>query len=290
MLMSTLAVIGSMASDSQGSKADYRFFKTRLVNGALGAELSGIDLASTTEPGAFTEIHDALMQYQVVVFRGQNLSPKDLVRLGKQFGNLHVNAFVNPVDNHPEVMPVRSEENHEKRFTGLWHSDISWGVKPSMGSMLYAVEVPPYGGDTLFSNMYLAFSSLSKGMQKMLFGLKAEHRVDRHHSAKAEHAEIPPDGVIHPVVTTHPVTGKKVLFVNEYFTTRFDSMSEEESTPLLSYLYQHATRPDFTCRIHWEPGTLVFWDNRCTQHYATDDYPGYKRLMHRVTIEGEEPL
>ena len=123
----------------------------------------------------------------------------------------------------------------------------------------------------------------------MLRGLKAEHRVDRHHTAKPEYAEVPKDGVIHPVVTTHPVTGKKTLFVNEYFTTRLESMSKEESIPLLSYLYQHAVRPDFTCRINWEPGTLVFWDNRCTQHYATNDYPGQKRLMHRVTIKGDKP-
>ncbi len=287
--MAKLAVIDAASSHTQHSNSKYRSITTVPINGALGAEIEGVDLSIATDVEMFKEIHDALIRHQVIVFRDQKLGPQQLVKLGKNFGKLHVNAFVKGVEGYPEIMPVKSEENKEKRFTGLWHSDISWGTHPSMGSLLYAVEVPRFGGDTLFANMYLAFSSLSEGMQKMLENLNAEHRVDRHHTAKPEYADIPDDGVMHPVVTTHPVTGKKILFVNEYFTTRFESMSEEESSPLLSYLHQHSARPDFTCRIHWEPGTLIFWDNRCTQHYATNDYPGQKRLMHRVTIDGDRP-
>ena len=158
-----------------------------------------------------------------------------------------------------------------------------------MGSLLYAVQLPPAGGDTLFANLALALSSLSPGMQQTLSRLYAEHRVDRHHRARPEHGEIPEDGVMHPVVIQHPQTGEHILFINEYFTTRFDGMSEAESAPLLDYLYRHLARPDFSCRVRCEPGTLVFWDNRCTQHYATNDYPGQSRLMYRITVAGKAP-
>ena len=287
--MPTLNVIEPLSSQDQCSDTEYRFFSVEPVNGALGAVLNDINLAKVNDDAAFSEIHDALMRHQVVIFQNQQLDPAKLIDIGKRFGELHVNPFVQGLEGYPEVMPIRAEENQEKQFTGLWHSDISWEFKPSMGSLLYAVDVPRFGGDTLFANMCLAYSSLSRGMQKMLEGLNAEHRVDRHHSSKPEHADVPEDGVIHPVITIHPETGKKILFVNEYFTTRFEHMSEEESESLLSYLYRHSVRPDFTCRVHWEPGTLVFWDNRCTQHYATNDYPGQKRLMHRVTIDGDIP-
>jgi taurine dioxygenase len=287
--MPQLSVIQPTSSSDQYHNQSYQEFTVQPVNGALGAELTGIDLSKLYDDSVYIEIHDALMRHQVIVFRDQDLSPLQLIELGRRFGDLHVNPFVKGIDDHPEVMPIRSTENPEKQFTGLWHSDLSWESNPSMGSILYATEVPKFGGDTLFANMYVALSSLSPAMQQMLEGLSAEHYVDRHHQSKAEYAETPEGGVVHPVVTVHPVTGKKILFVNEYFTTCFDGMSEVESEPLLNYLFHHLARPDFTCRIHWEPGTLVFWDNRCTQHYATNDYPKQNRLMHRVTINGEAP-
>ncbi len=287
--MTNVAFFEPTASELQHTDTEYAHLTVRPINGALGAEIDGVDLSKKLENAVVDEIKNALISHQVIVFRDQPLNPQHLISLGKHFGMLHRNPFVKGLDQFPEIIEIKSEENQEKRFTGLWHSDISWSELPSMGSLLYAVTVPKFGGDTLFANMYLAFSSLSSGMQETLRKLRAEHRVDRYHSAKADYADLPKDGIYHPVVTTHPESNRKVLFVNEYFTTRFENMTEEESKPLLEYLFQHSVRPDFTCRIHWEPNTLVFWDNRCTLHYATNDYPGESRLMHRVTIDGDVP-
>ncbi len=287
--MTQLQVIHPTRSRFQSSDGAYQHLSLTPINGALGAEIRGVDLRNARNPELIAEISMALSRHKVVVFREQTLDPKNLVQLGSQFGPLHHNPFVKGLDGYPEVIEIRSEENHEKQFTGLWHSDISWAHSPSMGSLLYAVELPECGGDTLFANMAQAFSALSPGMQNLLQPLRAEHRVDRHHNAKSDFAELPEDAVYHPVVTTHPETSEKILFVNEYFTTRFENMSEQESLPILRYLFDHSTRPDFTCRIQWQPGTLIFWDNRSTTHYATNDYPGQKRLMHRVTIAGQAP-
>ena len=281
--------IAPIAASAQNEPDHYRHFSIQPISGALGAEMRGVDLGEHRDCDALDEVHQALLRHKVVVLRGQHLTPSRLVEMGRYFGDLHVNPFVKGLDGHPEVMPVRAEENHEKQFTGLWHSDISWAPEPSMGSLLYAVELPTAGGDTLFANLELALSSLSPRLQQILSRLRAEHRVDRHHRARAEHAQTPRDEVLHPVVTRHPQTDERILFVNEYFTTRFENMSEAESEPLLGFLFQHIARPDFSCRVRWEPGTLVFWDNRNTQHYATNDYPGQKRLMHRVTIAGQAP-
>ncbi|NKB75473.1 MAG: taurine dioxygenase [Gammaproteobacteria bacterium] len=277
----------AVRSESQ-RQHNYHRFTLRPLNGALGAEILGVDFSQPIDDGMISEIRRALLNHMVVIFRTQNVSPSRLAKIGRYFGDLHINPFVSGTDDVKEVISIRSEENHEKRFTGLWHSDISWGAEPSMGSLLYAVTLPDCGGDTLFANMNMAYDTLSPGYKALLGGLKAEHRVDRFHHSKAQFADTPTP-VIHPVIRTHPETHKKSLFVNEYFTSRFENMSEEESRPMLDYLFEHAVRPDFTCRIQWSPGTLVFWDNRCTQHYATNDYSGQRRLMHRVTVAGDRP-
>ena len=288
--MTNLAFLEPTASDLQTGHGNYQHIKVKPINGALGAEIEGLDLATVQGDEQIAEIKQALLSHQVIVFRNQTLKPEHLVALGNLFGKLHLNPFVKGLQGFPEIIQIKSEENHEKRFTGLWHSDISWSPEPSMGSILYAMKVPVFGGDTLFANSYQAYNALSEGMKTMLEHLNAEHRVDRNHKSQAEFADTPDDEVIHPVVCRHPETGRKYLFVNEYFTTRFENMTEQESEPMLKYLFEHAVRPDFTCRIHWEPGTLVFWDNRCTQHYATNDYPGQSRLMYRVTIDGTAPV
>lgn len=288
--MTLLPAISPVASPGQLETGSYQHFEVCPINGALGAEMRGTDLGIHSDAMVLDEVHRALIRHKVVILRDQQLDAEDLVGIGRHFGKLHINPFVKGLQDHPEIMPVRADENAEKQFTGLWHSDISWDERPSMGALLYAVQLPAVGGDTLFANSALALSTLSPAMQRLLEGLRAEHRVDRHHRSKVEHADAPADGVMHPVVTRHPQTNERILFVNEYFTTRFEDMSEAESEPLLRYLCQHAVRPDFTCRVNWEPGTLVFWDNRCTQHYATNDYPRQKRLMYRVTIEGEPPV
>jgi len=288
--MTKLQVIQPTGSQFQSGKAEYQHLSLTPVNGALGAEIRDVDLRIPLAPELITEIRRALVRHKVIVFREQILSPKDLVELGSEFGSLHQNPFVKGLDGHPEIIEIRSEENHEKQFTGLWHSDISWAHTPSMGSLLYAVELPECGGDTLFANMAQAFATLSPGMQQLLETLRAEHRVDRHHNSKSDFAELPEGSVYHPAITTHPETSEKILFVNEYFTTRFENMTEQESQPILRYLFDHSTRPDFTCRIQWQPGTLVFWDNRSTTHYATNDYPDQKRLMYRVTMTSPRSL
>ncbi len=248
-----------------------------------------MDLSESLDVNVVQEIRQALLNHLVLVFRDQSLYPARLAEIGRYFGSLHINPFVSGTDGVKEVISIRSEENHEKRFTGLWHSDISWDALPSLGSMLYAVTLPDWGGDTLFSNMNLAYDTLAPGYKQLLEGLKAEHRVDRFHHSRAEFSDVS-DPVMHPIVRTHPETNRKSLFVNEYFTSRLADMSEQESRPILDYLFAHSIRPDFTCRISWSLGTLVFWDNRCTQHYATNDYVGQSRLMHRVTITGDEPF
>ncbi len=286
--MTKSASIHAIRADTQISHHTYDRFTAKPINGAIGAELEGIDLSKPMDTETLAQVRSALLNHLIIVFRDQELSSQHLVDLGRQFGELHINPFVKGVDGFPEIMPVASKENAEKQFTGLWHSDISWDETPSLGSLLYAKELPEFGGDTLFANMYLAFDSLSERMRNMLDGLRAVHTVFQNHSAKAEHADAP-DAVTHPVIRTHPETGRKLLFVNEYFTSHIEGMSEPESASLLQYLYQHAARPDFNCRVRWQPGTLVFWDNRCTQHYATNDYLGQNRLMHRVTVIGDKP-
>ena len=288
--MAILGAIEPVGLRSQEVRSDDLSFAVAPLSGTLGAEIDGIDLSSPPSQQTVDEISSALARYKVLVFRDQELTAKNLVLLGRCFGELHQNPFVAGVEGWPEIMPVRSEENHEKQFTGLWHSDISWSSRPSMGSLLYAVEIPPQGGDTLFANMHQAWSSLSPGLQRLLSTMRAEHRADRFHSAHAVYGEAPENAVIHPVVTVHPETGERVLFVNEYFTSRFEGLTEEESRPLLDYLFRHSVRPDFTCRVRWQPKTLVFWDNRSTIHYATNDYAGYQRLMHRVTVNGVAPV
>ena len=284
-----MAVIDFVSPLRFNSYPEYRHFDAVPLNGALGATISGVNFSLPQSEAVINEIRLALLNHMVLIFHDQPLHPERLAQVGRYFGKLHINPFVAGTDGVKEVISVRSEENDEKRFTGLWHSDISWGELPSMGALLHAVTLPDFGGDTLFANTALAYQNLSDGYKAVLSQLKAEHRVDRYHRSKAEYADVP-SPVIHPVVRTHPETGQKSLFVNEYFTSRFDDMSEQESRPILEYLFNHIARPDHTCRIQWQPNMLVFWDNRCTQHYATNDYAGQSRLMHRVTVTGDKPF
>ena len=281
--------VPAFQSDQQRVIRNYEYFDIEPINGAIGAELEGIDLSKDLNDLQVKEIRTALLDHLVLVFRSQSLSPSQLSEFGKRFGELHINPFVSGVEGVQEVIEIRSEENNEKRFTGLWHSDISWEAKPSMGSLLYGVEIPEYGGDTLFANMHLAYETLTEGYKNALESLNAEHRVDNHGISTVDNND-QPKPVNHPVIRTHPETGRKALFVNEYFTQRFKGMTEKESEPMLRYLFSHATRPDFSCRIRWQKGMLVFWDNRNTIHYATNDYAGHKRLMHRITINGDKPF
>jgi alpha-ketoglutarate-dependent taurine dioxygenase len=281
----------------------YRTIEVQPVSGALGAEISGVDLARDLDDGVIGEVRRALVENCVIFFRGQKLTPERQIAFGRRFGALQVHDFVAGMNTHPEIIEVRKEEDELRNFGGVWHTDVSYLEKPALGSVLYALEVPAYGGDTLFSNQYLAYETLSDGMKSVLGGMQAVHSARTSYGLDAPRVteqvkssmpirftEAAHGEVSHPVVRTHVESGKKALYVNGGFTIRFADMTEAESAPLLHYLYDHAVRPEFTCRFRWEKGSVAFWDNRCVQHNAVNDYHGQRRVMHRVAIEGERPI
>ena len=281
--------LGAMSYHGQFADMDYGPFQARPLNGSLGAEISGVDLSNPDEV-LIEAIAKALLNHLVLFFENQKLSPQQLVNLGRRFGELHINPFAPGLDEYPEVMEVRSEENDVLRFAEKWHTDMSWENCPTMGSILHAINLPPFGGDTLFANMYLAYEMLDDDLKNTVDGMWATHTSLINHGAEPQYRDLTDNEVVHPVIRTHPVTQQKLLYVNEYFCTGIVGMELEQSQPLLRQLYQHAVRPDFCCRYRWQPGAVAFWDNRCTQHYATNDYAGYSRLMHRVAINGDKPF
>jgi taurine dioxygenase len=243
------------------------------------------------------ELEDAFGRYSVIFFRDQNLTPQQHIAMAERWGAINVNRFFNPLDGYPQIAQVIKEANQKENIGGTWHTDHSYDLIPAMGSMLYAREVPTVGGDTLFSSMYLAYEALSEDMKKMLADLKAWHSSRHAFGYSVTDSEHFEDGrlanpgqatqdALHPVVITHPLTGRKALYVNADFTVRFDGWTVEESQPILDLLYAHGARQEFTCRFHWEPGSIAFWDNRATWHYAMNDYQGHRRIMHRITLEG----
>jgi taurine dioxygenase len=273
------------------------------IAGALGAELAGIDLSQPLPDAAVGEIRKALREHLVIFFRDQHLTPAQHLAFGRHFGELQVHDFVEGMDDNKEILEVRKEAHETRNFGGGWHTDVSYLERPALGSVLYAREVPEVGGDTMFANQYLAYETLSDGLKKMLDGMTAVHSARRPYGLDAARAREGNTSSMrfnfsnsaeaemeHPVVRTHVDTGKKALYVNRNFTIRFKNMTEAESAPLLDYLCDHAARPEFTCRFRWQRNSIAFWDNRCTQHNAINDYHGQRRVMHRVTIEGERPV
>lgn len=274
------------------------------ISGALGAEISGVDLSQTVDDATLGEIRRALLDHCVIFFRGQTLTPDRHKDFSRRFGTLNVHPFVGHVAGHPEIIPIVKEKDEKVNFGGGWHTDMSFLAEPPLGSVLYALETPAYGGDTLFASQYLAYDLLSPGMKQMLGGLTAIHTAGMQYGVESEASknnakrksmetkatEEAETTVEHPVVRTHPETGRKALYVNEAFTLKFKGMSKRESRPLLQFLFEHATQDAFTCRFRWETGSLAFWDNRCTQHYALNDYHGQRREMHRVTVDGDRPF
>ncbi len=270
----------------------------RVAGAALGAEITGVDLAAYLDADAISAIRRAWLDHLVIFFRGQHLTPQQLLDFARRFGEVIEYPFIKGIDGFPQIAPVVKLEHETVTFGGLWHTDTAYLERPPMGTMLIAREVPPVGGDTLFANMYLAYETLSSGMQHLLDGLVAINS-----SAKADVTKTREDRVRdgakadakqeyvaeHPAVRIHPETGRKALYVNGGHTVRFTDMTEEESAPLLQYLFVHQQRPEFTCRFHWEVGSLAFWDNRCIQHNPINDYHGYRRVMHRVTLAGDKP-
>jgi taurine dioxygenase len=270
----------------------------RPLAGAIGAEIFGVDLSERLDDDVVAAIRRAWLEHLVIFFRDQKVPPAEFLAFARRFGEPVEYPFVKGIDGFPEITPVVKLEHERVNFGGLWHSDTTYLETPPMGTMLIAREVPPYGGDTLFANMYQAYETLSEGMRGLLDGLVAVNS-----SAKADTTKTREDRMRdgarddaraeyvaeHPVVRTHPETGRKALYVNGGHTVRFKGMTEEESAPLLRFLFAHQTRPEFTCRFQWRVGSLAFWDNRCAQHNPINDYHGFRRVMHRVTLAGDKP-
>jgi taurine dioxygenase len=270
----------------------------RPIAGALGAEIRGLALDRPLDAATVAAIRQALLDHLVIFFRGQELPPERFLALARRFGEPVEYPFVRGIEGYPEIIQVAKLEHETVNFGGIWHSDTTYLERPPMGTLLVAREVPPVGGDTLFANQYLAYESLSDGMKRLLDGLAAvnssaradvsrtrEDRVKSDPTSRASEALV----AEHPVVRTHPETGRKALYVNIAHTERFVGMTEAESAPILSYLFQHQTRPEFTCRFAWEVGSLAFWDNRAVQHNPVNDYHGHRRVMHRITLAGDRP-
>jgi len=275
-----------------------RTFSVRPVAGALGAEISGIDLSDDLGELAIAELRQALLDHLVIFFRDQDITPERHLAFARRFGEIVQYPLVEGLEGYPDIIPVVKLEHETVNFGGLWHTDTAYLDEPPMGSILLAREVPPVGGDTLFANMYLAYDTLSGGMKKLLAPLKGVNvsntpiAVETRKERLKTDAKAPADTVLtatHPVVRTHPETGRKALYVNFAHTVRFDGMGEAESRPILEFLFRHQIRPEFTCRFSWAPGSIAFWDNRPTQHNPINDYHGHKRVMHRITLAGEKP-
>ena len=273
-------------------------FEVRLIAGALGAELHGVDLG--VEPSAETigAIRQALLDHGVIFFRDQDLPPDRLLALARRFGTPVEYPFLKGIEGFPEIITVSKLEDEKINFGGVWHSDTTYLQEPPMATLLVAREVPEAGGDTIFANQYLAYETLSDGMKRLLAGLKGVASSAKADASRTREDRIKSDGSAdarklltaeHPVVRTHPETGRKALYVNRAHTVGFAGMTEEESTPLLEFLFHHQIRPEFTCRFRWTVGSLAIWDNRCAQHYAVNDYAGQRRIMQRVTLAGDRP-
>lgn len=270
----------------------------RPLSGALGAEIHGVDLSRPLDGDVSAALRAAFLDHLVIFFRDQPISLDAFRSFARVFGDPVEYPFVRGVEGFPEVIEVAKLEHETVNFGGVWHSDTTYLECPPMGTMLLAREVPPFGGDTLFANQYLAYETLSEGMREMLDGLYAvsssakadvsrtrEDRIRDSGSTQAQREYL----AEHPVVRTHPETGRKSLFINTAHTVRFRGMSEDESAPLLDYLFRHQIKPEFTCRFSWDVGSIAFWDNRVTLHNPVNDYHGFRRRMHRITLAGDRP-
>jgi taurine dioxygenase len=272
-------------------------FEVRPTSGALGAELLGIDLANDLDDGVVADIREAFNEHGVVFFRDQELTPEQHIAFAERIGPINVNRFFKSAPGYPQIAEVRKEAAQTTNIGGGWHTDHSYDQIPALGSILLAREVPSRGGDTMFASMALAYDALSEGLKRTLKGLRAVHSSRHVFGQKSLDAkpdrvgrlinpELATQDAVHPMVIRHPETGRPTLYVNGTFTTHFEGWTAQESKPLLDYLCQHAARPEFQTRFRWEEGSIAFWDNRATWHYALNDYQGERRLMHRITIDG----
>ncbi len=295
----------SALPDSTRDETTYQRIQVVPLAGSLGAEIGGVDLRRMDDAD-FAEIHRAWLQHQVIYFRDQTMTPDEHLDFARRWGEIHIHPFNAPMEGYPEILQILKTEDATRNNGNRWHSDQMYTAAPAKATILLAREMPPYGGDTMFSNLYLAYETLSDGMKEMLSGLKGVHNgnssknfLGGSRAAQAKMGLIPtpqkdPDPdvqtvSVHPIIRTHPETGRKALYIGSH-TERFDGMTDDESKPLLDYLMAHTSRPEFICRVRWEVGTLTMWDNRCCQHYALNDYQGQRRCVHKITVKGDTPF
>ncbi len=274
-------------------------FEVEHLTPFVGSEISGLDLSKAIAPEAFTELRTLWLERKVLFFRDQTLTPDQQVAFTRQFGEVDKYPFLKGIEGNPLVAPVLKLPDETINFGGIWHSDTTYLETPAGGASLYALELPPLGGDTIFCNMGKAYETLPQGVKDTVDNLKAintsakaavsKTRVNR--LADSGDSSAPKEFTnVHPVIRTHPESGERTLFVNEAHTVRFDGWTEEDSEPLLHMLYMHARKPEFQCRFRWSPGAVVIWDNRSSHHYPINDYDGYRRLLHRVSLKGSRPV
>ena len=269
------------------------------IAGALGAEISGVDLTQPLTPALAQDIRQVFLSAGVIFLRHQALSSEQFMAFARAMGEPVEYPFVKGFEDFPHIIEVKKLAHEKVNFGGIWHSDTTYLEQPPMGSMLLAKEIPPYGGDTLFACQYAAYEALSDTMQRLLEGLQGISTSAKADVSKTREDRIQSDGnhaaqksyrSLHPVVRTHPETGRKALYVNVAHTAGIEGLPEAESAPLLEFLFQHQIKPEFTCRWTWEPHALAFWDNRCTQHNPINDYHGFQRILHRITLQGDKPV
>ncbi len=261
----------------------------------VGADVSDMQLASIDDAG-IQEIKAALAQYGVLHFHNQDLTPEQHIAFAKAWGGIDLNNYFPLNDNYPEIAEVRKMEDQTTNIGGGWHTDHSYDQIPAMGSILVARELPPSGGDTLFATMGATYEALSPGIKKFLHGIKVHHSADHIYSPDGYYSttDMAADlrgqdlktGAVHPAIIKHPVTGRPLIYVNGAFVTHFEGWTPQETRAILNYLYEFCTQDQFTCRIQWKPGSVAIWDNRSTWHLANNDYHGYRRVMHRITMSG----
>lgn len=269
------------------------------IAGALGAEIGGVDLNEPLDTETVATLRQALLDHLVIFFRDQKLTSDSYLAFAQAFGQPVEYPMIKGIEGYPTITEIVKLEHERTNFGGVWHSDTTYLDMPPMGSMLYALEVPPYGGDTLFANQYLAYETLSAPLRRLLDGLTAVNS-----SAKADVSRTREDMIRHagdatpsrdylsehPAVRTHPETGRRSLYVNVAHTSHFKEMSESESAAILAILFEHQVRPEFTCRFNWRVGSVAFWDNRAAQHNPINDYHGFRRVMRRISLAGDRPV
>jgi alpha-ketoglutarate-dependent taurine dioxygenase len=275
---------------------NYRHIEVRPISGALGAEISGVDMAQDLDADVVSEVRHALLDHLVIFLRDQKATPLQQLAFARKFGEPIEYPQLKGLPESQFITPVVKLEHERNNFGGIWHSDTTYLPMPPMGSMLLAREVPPYGGDTMFANQYLAYEALSDGLKQTLDGLigvsssaKADVTKTREDRLKAAGETLKVLSAEHPIVRTHPETGRKALYTSVAHTSHIKGWTEQESLPLLQFLWDHQTRPEFTCRFQWRTGSLAFWDNRCAMHNPINDYHGFRRVMHRITLAGDKP-